>query len=78
MLLLKRQEVLTGGTQVLGAWAGVVVRSGFSMCLRCSVSLPPGPTLISALAWQTVPWALPLDCTPFQGRMIFLQKAALD
>lgn len=58
MLLLKWQKVLTGGTQVLGARAGIVVRNGFSMCLGCSVSLPPGPTLISALAWQT----LPLDC----------------
>lgn len=30
--------------------------SGFSIGLRCLVSLPPGPTLISTQAWQTVPW----------------------
>lgn len=34
MLLLTWQKELSGGTQVLGAWAGVVVRNGFSMCLR--------------------------------------------
>lgn len=71
MLLLTWQKELSGGTQVLGAWAGVVVRNGFSMCLRYW----PTSGFCSGLTHRSL--GSPTGLRPLPGRDNIPSEAAL-